>query len=399
MEKSKFTKNKAKKVTAAKQALHDENKRPKKKRRILQYSRQSKDDDGGVDMTQLREELKKKNKEIEKLQAQVENLLQEQKSQEKNFDILFSGLKRGQFSYGNLKEQPSKVFDLSGFSIEEFDCLYHCVQPFVHLICYPDCKTDGLLTNNRKLDLKTELMTFFTVSRHSLHLSVMAWMVQGSEATISRCFCGWAVFLSTLFDCLDLRPLPGFVQAFLPKVFEDAGFAETEVLGDATESWIAQSENFEVNNITFSNYKNHTTGKTPVWIYPHGGLLCCSDTYPGTISDKDITEQCGVLDNVNKGKVVLTDKGFAEVCLKKGVLHNRPPMKFSDQYNQSEISVNFDIATLRVYNENYIGRMRDWTILNSCWPMTRIDLLGHCFKVFAHVVNILKTPVGPKESS
>lgn len=65
---------------------------------------------------------------------------------------------------------------------------------------------------------------------------------------------------------------------------------------------------------------------------------------------------------------MLTDKGFdiAEACLKKGVLHNRPPMKLNDQYEQSEISANFDIATLRVYNENYIGRMRDWSILNSC---------------------------------
>lgn len=81
----------------------------------------------------------------------------------------------------------------------------------------------------------------------------MAWMTQRSEATISRIFGAWAVFLSSLFDCLDLSPLLGFVQAFLPKVFEEAGFAETEVLGDATESWIAQSDNFEVNNITFSN--------------------------------------------------------------------------------------------------------------------------------------------------
>jgi len=49
---------------------------------------------------------------------------------------------------------------------------------------------------------------------------------------------------------------------------------------------------------------------------------------------------CGVLDNVNKEKVVLTDKGFdvAELCLKKGVLHNRPPMKFDEQYQSSEIS-------------------------------------------------------------
>ena len=43
----------------------------------------------------------------------------------------------------------------------------------------------------------------------------MAWMTQSSEATISRVFVAWAVFLSTLFECLDLSPLPGFVESSL----------------------------------------------------------------------------------------------------------------------------------------------------------------------------------------
>ena len=69
------------------------------------------------------------------------------------------------------------------------------------------------------------------------------------------------------------------MEALLQKVFNDAGFAETEAMGDATETWISHSENFNVNNILFSNYKNHTTGKAAVWFYPHGGLLCCSESY------------------------------------------------------------------------------------------------------------------------
>ena len=72
-------------------------------------------------------------------------------------------------------------------------------------------------------------------------------------------------------------------------------------------------------------------------------------THPGTISDKDITEQCGVLDKVNKGKVILTDKGFeiADLCYHKGLLHNRPPLKFDSQYEQSDVSKNFDIANTK----------------------------------------------------
>ena len=71
-------------------------------------------------------------------------------------------------------------------------------------------------------------------------------------------------------------------------------------------------------------------------------------------------------------------------------------MKFKSQFDETEIVKNFDIAALRLYSENYIGRVRDWEILNRCWPSARIDLLGCCFHIFAHIVNMLKTPVGPK---
>ena len=60
----------------------------------------------------------------------------------------------------------------------------------------------------------------------------------------------------------------------------------------------------------------------------------------------------------------MTDKGFniADLCHQKGLLHNRAPMKFKSEFDETEIVKNFDIATLR----NYIGRIRDWQILNRC---------------------------------
>ena len=153
-------------------------------------------------------------------------------------------------------------------------------------------------------------MCFLTVSRHALHLGVMGWMTNTSISTQSRLFVAWSVFLVTLFESIDLTPLPGEILAFLPKDFWEAGFGNTSCLGDCTETWIAPSENFDVNNVTFSQYKNHTIGKTSVWLTPCGSLIQCSDTYPGTITDADITEQSGVLDKLEEGTIVLTDKGF-----------------------------------------------------------------------------------------
>lgn len=103
----------------------------------------------------------------------------------------------------------------------------------------------------------------------------------------------------------------------------------------------------------------------------------------------------------DKGATVLTDKGFGieDLCHAKGLSHNRPPMKFCVQYEESDISKNFDVATLRIYNENYIGRMRDWSILNACWPKNRCDILGCVYKVLANIVNLLFDPICPKEGA
>lgn len=48
----------------------------------------------------------------------------------------------------------------------------------------------------------------------------------------------------------------------------------------------------------------------------------CTDTYPGAITDNDLTAGCGVLDIIKeKGATVLTDKGFGieDLCHAKGL--------------------------------------------------------------------------------
>ena len=51
-------------------------------------------------------------------------------------------------------------------------------------------------------------------------------------------------------------------------------------------------------------------------------------------------------------------------CASEGIFHNRPAMKFDDQFDQVDIAENFDIASLRIHVERYIGGVRDWSILN-----------------------------------
>ena len=119
----------------------------------------------------------------------------------------------------------------------------------------------------------------------------------------------------------------------------------------------------------------------------------CTDIYPGGITDNTFTSDSGVL-NLIKEKCNTVSTHKEDLCLSKGLLHDRPPLKYDSQYEESEISKNFDVATLGIYNENYIGRMRDWSILRACWPKSRCNILGFVDKIFANIVNLLMSKRG-----
>ena len=221
------------------------------------------------------------NKALSEKVLKMEQLLQEMKAvqekmkferdtfEQKLKEMKFEFNKRS-FTYDCLKNRENEFFVLCGLSVNDFDCLFACLMPLLHLIVYPDCvqSLEKLDSNNKLLDDRTELLVALTIARHAVNLVIMAKLVGGSSSTISRVFVAWMVFLCCVLDEVNLKPLPGFIEAFLPRVFVDAGYADCGILGDNTETWIAQSENFELNNVTFSHYKNHTTGKVSVWISP-----------------------------------------------------------------------------------------------------------------------------------
>ena len=40
-----------------------------------------------------------------------------------------------------------------------------------------------------------------------------------------------------------------------------------------------------------------------------------------------------------------------------------------------DVATNVDIAATRIHVERFIGRVRDWGILNSVWIINRMDIL------------------------
>ena len=73
-----------------------------------------------------------------------------------------------------------------------------------------------------------------------------------------------------------------------------------------------------------SYYKHHNTVKVLLGTTPQGVISYVSETWGGRVSDKHITEHCGILDKIIPGDVILADRGFDiadSVGVMQGCLH------------------------------------------------------------------------------
>jgi hypothetical protein len=183
----------------------------------------------------------------------------------------------------------------------------------------------------------------------------------------------------------------------MPKKFKP-DYATTRVVLDCTEIKVQRASNCDLQSMNFSSYKNCATVMGLVGITPDGVGCFFSDLMPGSTSDNEITIQSGVLDQVEPGRGVMTDRGFAiqDTCAEKGLYHFAPPMLEEEQFSITQCTKTFDIAHLRIHVERFIGKMRNWHILSQVWPLNQYDLLNPTWKVIGFLVN-MGPPVGPKK--
>ena len=119
-----------------------------------------------------------------------------------------------EFSHANLISQPNLFQYLFRLNVDQFNVILDCALPYIHLIPYPDCVRG---TGHRRLEATTELLLVLTICRRGLHQGIMSYIVGMSNATVQRIFCGWVIFLATLFNEIGLKPPSGYKLKTMPK--------------------------------------------------------------------------------------------------------------------------------------------------------------------------------------
>jgi len=159
----------------------------------------------------------------------------------------------------------------------------------------------------------------------------------------------------------------------MPMDFRKHFGTKVAVIIDCFEVFVERPSNLEARAQTWSSYKHHNTVKYLIGISPQGIISYISKSWGGRVSDKYLTENCGFLNNLLPGDVVLADRGF-EIQSSAGLMCaevNIPAFtKGRKQLSAVDVEQTRKIANVRIHVERVIGNVRQkYTILEDTIPI------------------------------
>ena len=238
---------------------------------------------------------------------------------------------------------------------------------------------------------------FMTLMRLRLGLLIhdLAQRFHTSKSTCGDTINRWIDYLSVKLNFLTAWPPKQVIKNMLPSRFRK--YPNCRVIIDCTEIYTETPQALKIRSLMYSNYKSHMTYKSLIGITPNGVITFVSDLLGGSISDKQLTKSCGLLDLLEPGDQVMADKGFliSDLLAERGIQLIIPPLK-NKKFMTQDIEQTRRIANLRIYVEMAIERIKNFRIMQGIMPITLSQQVSQIWKICAALTN-LQPPLVKKE--
>ena len=312
---------------------------------------------------------------------------------EKQVEKAMKDIDNQKFRLCNIVDDNSKICFYTGFpSYKSLLACFDFLGPAAHQLLYSS-KSNEKLKNCQPRSLPPLEEFFLVLVRLRLGLMEqdLADRFGVSQSTVSRITNTWINFMYLQLKQICMWPSKEIIKSFMPHVFKNQ-YPSTRVIVDATEIYVEQPRLPELQQRTFSNYKNTNTYKALVGISPSGAVIFVSKLFPGSISDKELTRQSGILDILEVGDSVMADKGFniEEDLIPIGVRLNIPPfLRGKSQFSAKELIETRRVASLRIHVERAMERIKNYHIFDRTLPVSLTNIADRMFYICCTLTNFL----------
>ncbi|XP_021698879.1 uncharacterized protein LOC110676590 [Aedes aegypti] len=268
------------------------------------------------------------------------------------------------------------LFNIDGLTtrhLKHLTGLTKCQFEFVYDLCtdrQTECPYYGLA-------LREQLLCTFIKYRKGWEFLTLAILFKLKESTARDIFVFWTNLLNSRIAAIDF--------------WEFGSRQEDEYIAilDCTEIPMEKPESPDIQQVTFSKYKNTNTFKVLVAIDEQGTILFVSDAYGGSVSDNKIVELSGIIDKLHEGDHILADRGFeqTDILSAKGIILNRPPNKKGEQLSEEDVFRTRAIASRRIDVERMIGYAKTYKILSHKVTHAMFPFMDKIIKVLFKLTN------------
>ena len=176
------------------------------------------------------------------------------------------------------------------------------------------------------------------------------------------------------------------------KMFSVLFWQKTTVIIDCFEVFIEKPSNLLARAQTYSNYKSHNTIKVLIGISPQGTITFVSQAWGGRTSDKFLTENCGLLNKLKPGDLVMANRGFTiheSVWFHQAELSIPAFTKGKDQLDPIDLEKTRGIANVRIHVERVIGLLcQKYTVLQGTLPTDFLSSNGNKCPMIDRIVRV-----------
>ena len=314
-------------------------------------------------------------------------------TQTEGFDYLFTeSVTSKPFDKNYFKEDNGKVSFYTGLpTYEVLEATFNHVAPHVK-------------RRTQSLSLFQEMVMVLMKLRLNVPHQDLAYRFGVSMSTVSRTFAHWLVIMDVRLSPLIRWPEREELWKTMPQCFKFSFGNRTTVIIDCFEVFCVKPTNLLARAQTFSSYKHHNTVKVLIGITPQGCISFVSEAWGGRTSDKYLTENCGLLNKLLPGDLVMTDRGFTVhdgVALKQAKLVIPAFTRGKEQLDPVDVERTRGIAHVRIHVERVSGLLRrKYTILENTLsvdfltcnstgnPEIQVPMIDRILRVCSGLVNL-----------